>query len=198
MMPSTGDQIGKGMNRMQAQIRHAPLLQLFAALLVTLFAGFGIFWYTSCKDIAARMEKRLPAFEESLETWTQSIDTWAESPDIRNGEPASTFSKANPDLSDSPRLPSRADVREIRENVTSLISSLNTVPTPTRGIENAAENFRQHLSDIIRETGRYDGTKEAFAEIVHASNEATKAGDAHNREIEDYSGSMVKRLPGAL
>ena len=183
-MSSTGDHIKQGVTWTWAQVRRALLLHTLLALLVTLCGGFGFYWYASYKDIAARMEERLPAFEESLDTWIK--------------ETATTFSEANPDLSESPRLPSRVDVREIRENVTNLISNLNAVPRPTQSIENAAADFHRRLSDIVREIGRYDGTAEATTKIVYASNEAARAGDAHNQEIENYLGSTLKRLLGAF
>ena len=183
-MSSTGDHIKQGVTWTWAQVRRALLLHTLVALFVTLCAGFGVYWYASYKDIAARMEERLPAFEESLGTWIE--------------ETATTFSKANPNLSESPRLPSRVDVREIQENVTNLISNLNAVPTPTQSIENAAADFQRRLADIVREIGRYDGTAEASTRIVYASNEAAKAGGAHNQEIENYLGSTLKRLLGAF
>ena len=183
-MSSTGDHIKQGVTWTWAQVRRALLLHTLLALLVTLCGGFGFYWYASYKDIAARMEERLPAFEESLDTWIK--------------ETATTFSEANPDLSESPRLPSRVDVREIQENVTNLISNLNAVPRPTQSIENAAADFHRRLSDIVREIGRYDGTAEATTKIVYASNEAARAGDAHNQEIENYLGSTLKRLLGAF
>lgn len=149
-----------------------------------LCVGFGAYWYASYKDIAARMEERLPSFEESLDTWIK--------------ESAATFSEANPKLSEAPRLPSGDEVRKLQENVTALISKLNTVPTPTQRIEDAAENFGRHLSDIIREIGRYDRTAEALTRIVYTSNEAAKAGASHNQEIEHYLGSAMNRLLGAF
>lgn len=183
-MSSTGEHIKEGVTWTWAQVRRALLLHTLGALLVTLCAGFGAYWYASYKDIAARMEERLPAFEESLGTWIE--------------ETATTFSEANPNLSETPSLPSRVDVREIQKNVTNLISNLNTVPTPTRKIKNAAEDFQRSLSDVVREIGRYDGTAEAFTRVVYANNEAAKAGGTHNQEIENYLGSAINRLLGAF
>ena len=100
-----------------------PLMVSF----VMFCASFGVYWHESYKDIAARMEKRLPALEESIDIWLE--------------ETATTFPKANPDFSESHHLPSRADVRGIQENVTQLILSLNAVPTPTQGIENVSCGF---------------------------------------------------------
>ena len=123
-MSSTGDHIKQGVTWTWAQVRRALLLHTLVALFVTLCAGFGVYWYASYKDIAARMagntkpqpagqkegepcpaisRERLPAFEESLGTWIE--------------ETATTFSKANPNLSESPRLPSRVDVREIHRKI---------------------------------------------------------------------------------
>ena len=157
-----------------------PLMISFVMFCVSL----GVYWHESYKDIAARMENRLPAFEERLDTWLEEI--------------TATFPKANPDFSESHHLPSRADVREIQENVTDLILGLNVVPTPTQGIENAAADFHLRLSEIIREIGRYDGTAEAFTGIASASHEAVRAGSAYNQEIDSYLGSRLKRLFGAF
>ena len=157
-----------------------PLMVSF----VMFCAGFGVYWHESYKDIAARMEKRLPVLEESIDIWLE--------------ETATTFPKANPDLFGPPYLPSRADVRGIQENVTQLILSLNAVPTPTQGIENAAADFHLRLSDIVRAIGRYDGTVETFTGIASASDDAARAGDAYNQEIDSYLGSRLKRLFGAF
>lgn len=183
-MSSTGDHIKEGVVWTWAQVRRALLLHTLGALLVTLCAGFGAYWYASYKDIAARMEERLPAFETSLATWIE--------------ETSKTFSEANPNLSENPRLPSREDVREMQENVTNLISNLNAVPTPTRSIKNAADDFQHNLSSVVREIGRYDGTAESSTRIVYASNRAAIAGGTHNKEIENYLGSALKRMLGAF
>lgn len=183
-MSSTGDHIKDGVTWTWTQVRRALFIHTLGALLITLCAGFGAYWYASYKDIASRLEDRLPAFEKSRGIW---ID-----------ETASTFSEANPNLAEAPLLPSRVDVREIQENVTNLISNLSAVPTPTQSIETAAEDFQRRLSDVVREIGRYDGTAEAVTRIVYANNEAAKAGGAHKQEIEDYLGSAMKRLLGAF
>ena len=183
-MSSTGDHIRDGVTWTWAQVRRALFFQTLVSLLIMLGVGFGTYWYASYKDIAVRMEDRLPTFEDSLDTWIK--------------ETAAAFSEANPSLSESPRLPSRAEVRKLQENITTLISSLNAVPTPTQPIENAAENFQGRLSDVIREIGQYDGTPEAFTRIVYTSNEAAKAGGAHNQAIEHYLGSATNRLLGAF
>lgn len=183
-MSSTGDHIRDGVTWTWAQVRRALFFQTLISLLVMLCVGFGAYWYASYKDIAARMEERLPSFEESLEKWIK--------------ESAETFSAANPNLSETPRLPSGDEVRKLQESLTALISKLNTVPTPTHSIEDAAENFQRHLSDVILEIGRYDRTAEALTRVVYASNEATKAGASHNQEIEHYLGSALNRLLGAF
>lgn len=183
-MSSTGEHIKEGVTWTWAQVRRALLIHTLVGLLVALVAGFGTYWYASYKDIAERMEARLPAFEDSLGTWIE--------------ETSETFSEANSRISETPRLPSKVDIREMQENVTNLITSLNSVPTPTRSIENAAANFQRKLSNIVREIGSYDGTAEATTRIVFANNEAAKAGSVHNQEVEDYLGSATKRLFGAF
>lgn len=183
-MSSTGDHIKEGVSWTWLQVRRALLLHTLGGLVLTLFVGFGSYWYASYKDIAIRMGERLPAFELTVGTWIE--------------ETSKTLSEANSNLSNEPRLPSRDDVRKIQENVTSLISALNSVPTPTREIENSAAEFKSRLSNIVREIGRYDGTSDALTRIVYENNEAAKAGGAHNQKIEAYLGSTIKRLLGAF
>lgn len=183
-MSLTEDDIKEGVSWTWTQVRRALLLHTFVGLLIALCVGFGSYWYASYKDIAVRMGERLPAFEQNVDTWIEKT--------------AKTFSEANTNLSNEPRLPSIEDVRNIQENVTSLISGLNNVPTPTQGIENTSIEFRLRLSSIVREIGRYDSTPEAVTRIVYASHEAAKAGGAHNKQIEDYFGSTVRRLWGSL
>jgi hypothetical protein len=183
-MSSTGDHIKESVVWTWGQVRLALLIQTFAGLLVALCVGFGSYWYASYKDISVRLDERLPAFEESVDTWIT--------------ETAKTFSEANSNLSDQAKLSSREDLLQIQENVTKLISQLNTIPTPTQNIENAATNFRVSLSNIIREIGRYDNTPEALTRIVIANNDAALVGGTHKQEIEDYLGSTISRLLGSL
>ena len=177
-MSSTGDHIEEWMTWAWAQVRRWRRTTLVVVLV------FASYLHTTSKYIAARMEERLPAFEESRRIWIK--------------ETAKNYSEANPNLSETARLPSRVDARELQKNVTNLISILNTVPTPTQSIENAATDFQRHLSDVVREIGRYDGTAEAYTIIVYSSNEASRAGGAHKQEIENYLGSTMKRLLGAF
>lgn len=183
-MSSTGDHIKEKATWTWTQVRRALLTHTLLAIFLAGFAGFGSYWYASYKDIAVRMDDRLPAFEQSLSTWIE--------------ETAKTFSEANPNLLEEPRLPSREAVREMQENVTRLISNLNAVPTPTRDIENASTEFRMRLLGVVREIGGYDGTADGTTRIVHASNEAAISGRAHNQAIENYLGSAVNRLLGAF
>ena len=143
------------------------ILQFPIALFITTWTLFGMYVYNTI-----HMKKHLPAFEES-------IDTWLEEAEI-------TFSTANLDLSGSPYLPSRADVREIQKDVTHLILSLNALPTVNYNIKTAAADFHLRLSETVREIDRYDGTAETFTRIVHANDEAVAAGDAYNQEIQNW------------
>lgn len=167
-----------------SQVRRLLFIYSLGSLVVLVVTGFGVYWYASYQDIAKRMEARLPAFEESLGAW---IDVTAK-----------TFSNANPNFSNEARLPSQEEIRELQESLTRLISHLNAVPTPTRRIEDAAGVFRQYLSNVLREVGRYDGSAEGMTRVVIASQQATSAGAKHNHEIERYLGSALKRLLGAF
>lgn len=183
-MSSTGDHIKEGVTWTWTQVRRALFIHTLLGLIVALCVGFGGYWYASYQDISVRMEARLPAFEKSLATWIK--------------ETAETFSESNPNLSDTPSLPSRSDVRDIQENVTSLISNLNSVPTPTKRIERESEDFRNKLSNVVREIGLYDSTAEATLRVVYSNNEAAKAGAKHSQAIEDYLGSALIRLLGSF
>lgn len=183
-MPVTGDQIKEGATWTFAQVRRVMILQAVVGLLLAAIAGFGTYWYASYVDIATRLEARLPELEESRSQWL-SVS-------------ASVFTDANPNLSESPELPSIEDVRRIQETITALISDLSTVPTPTAPIEETTTAFKTRLSEVVREIGRYDATAEATARMVQASQMAAEVGEAHRSAVEDYLGSTVRRLFGAL
>lgn len=183
-MPVTGDQIKEGATWTMAQVRKVMIVQAILGLLLAAVAGFGTYWYASYVDIATRLEARLPELEESRDNWVTTS--------------ASFFTNANLNLSESPELPSTEEVRRIQETVTALISDLNTVPTPTVRIEETAGTFRSRLSQVILEIGRYDETPEATTRIVQASQKAADVGEKHRSAIEDYLGSTLRRLFGAL
>ena len=183
-MPVTGDQIKEGATWTFAQVRRVMILQAIGGLLLAAIAGFGTYWYASYVDIATRLEARLPELEESRGNWVSTS--------------ASVFTGANPNLNESSELPSTDEVRRIQEAATALISALGTVPTPTARIEETAGAFRAGLSEVIREIGRYDATPEATTRIVQASQIAADVGETHRSAIENYLGSTVRRLFGAL
>lgn len=183
-MPVTGDQMKDGATWTLAQVRKVMIVQAIVGLLLAAVAGFGTYWYASYVDIATRLEARLPELEKSRDNWITVS--------------ASVFTSANPNLNESPELPSTEEVRRIQEVATALISDLSTVPTPTARIEETAGAFRASLSEVIREIGRYDATPEATTRIVQASQIAADVGEDHRSAIEDYLGSTVRRLFGAF
>lgn len=183
-MPMTGGQIKEGATWTFAQVRKVMIVQALISLLLAGLAGFGTYWYASYVDIAARLEARLPELESSRDNWIATS--------------ASVFTEVNPNLNENPRLPATNDVRRIQEAATTLISDLSTVPTPTARIKQTAGKFRESLSDVILEIGRYDATPEATTRVVQASQVAANIGETHRAAIEDYLGSTLSRLVGSL
>lgn len=145
--------------------------------------GLGTYAYTTFDNIGDRIDSHLPIYQDARTAWIGRSET--------------VFTEVN---SNNPKakLPSVAETNQIRKEVSTLVNALNSVPTPTDAISDAAAKFRMQLYDIVREIGRYDGSPEAFTKIVVASQDAAIVGRAYENTVEEYMGSTVKRLVGAI
>ena len=164
-------------------VRKFLAFRFVLVVLTAAITGIGTYHISTFSNIVDRFEKKLPAFERSRSAWVKAT--------------VEVFSSANP-RSENPSLPSDADIRRIRDSITGLITSLNTVPTPTNRIEYAADRFKVSLSEVVRELGNYNGSPEATTRIVEFSQTAAQLGETHRIEVEDYLGGTVRQLAGSI
>ncbi len=160
--------------------------KIFLILIGGVIGSLGSFLYIShdvSNDIAEQINIKFSAYATARETWTDS------STKIFIAGTSNNLTK---------KLPSAAEIDDIRDEVVGLINAIHSVPTPTNSISIAASNFRMKLSVILKELALYDGSPEAFTNIFVASQAASDIGLTYQQTIQGFLGSTYKRVMGSL
>lgn len=138
-------------------------------LLLSLIAGIWLEWREEQASAVARVEANYQLVSSKQIKWLNAS--------------SAVFSEA---AVPGARYPTRDDLTELSEEISSTLDAMTSFYTPTAAISRSAGDYRNALSDVAGSINQYLPNEGAMARLLTALEQASIYGETFRVEVDQY------------